>query len=119
MVSETPFSVAGHPDLITPERRRAQRCASRMPCWLLVDDALLTARLLDVSATGAYLKTAADIPLGTRIVLRHASAGQIDARVVRRGDDGIGIAFDLGENSVGFTLRAVTAEMTQQPLSSH
>jgi hypothetical protein len=76
---------------------------------------MLAARLSDISATGAYVLTDHLLPLGTTIVLKHPTAGQLAARVVRHDADGIGMIFDLNEMSVGFALRVVASEMTQSP----
>jgi hypothetical protein len=101
------------------DRRRSERRHTLSLCWILLGEQLLTVKLGDISATGAYLITTVDIPLETTLVLRHPVAGQIEAHVVRKGEDGIGIAFSLSEASVGFTLRAVTADMTQSPPHTH
>jgi hypothetical protein len=93
-------------------RRHAERRPSFSPCWIVHGTLTLTAKVSNISASGAYLVTSHLIPLGETIVLRHPSAGQIEAHVVRHGVDGIGVAFHLSEASVGFTLRAVTADMT-------
>jgi hypothetical protein len=117
--SHAPFAVSTVASAATSNRRFAERRPSFSPCWILHGDQLLTAKVSNISASGAYLVTSHIIPLGEPIVLRHPSAGQIEAHVVRHGVDGIGIAFHLSEASVGFTLRAVTADMTlAQPLQT-
>lgn len=113
--SYNPLTAAPEQDLAILDRRRAERRKSSLRCHMLDRKNVLTAIMSDVSATGAYLLTAHRIPLETVFVLQHPYAGQIEARVVRHHLDGIGVSFLLNEASVGFTLRAVTAEMTHTP----
>jgi PilZ domain len=120
MVSNhAPFAASTVAPAWAPNRRYAERRPSFSPCWILHGEQILTAKVSNISASGAYLETVHIIPLGETIVLRHPSAGQIEAHVVRHGAEGIGVAFHLSEASVGFTLRAVTADMTMsQPLQT-
>jgi PilZ domain len=97
------------------DRRRATRRGVLAACWLIHNDAMLTARLSDISATGAYLLTPHHLPLETEIMLRHPSAGQLAARIARHDSQGIGLAFVLSEASVGFALRVVASDMTHDP----
>jgi PilZ domain len=97
------------------DRRRASRRGVLASCWLIHNEAMLTAKLSDISATGAYLLTPHHLPLETEIVLRHPAAGQLAARIARHDAHGVGVAFVLSEASVGFALRVVASDMTHAP----
>jgi hypothetical protein len=81
-------------------------------CMLLGHEAAPGA-LREVSATGAFLETAARPGLGARVELRHPDAGAIQGLVQALADDGILLSFPDTENSVAFALAAIAADMSQ------
>ena len=90
----------------------ASRWRRRTLC-VLIADLPCPAALREVSATGAFLETNARPPLGQSVELHHPEAGAIAATVRSLSPDGIAIGFDCGEDSVGFALAAITADMSR------
>ena len=95
------------------ERRGGDRHRSQRLCLVIVEGRPETARLRNISATGAFVETNARPRLGHVVQLRHPEAGAIDAEVVRHARDGVALAFTLGEPAVTFALSAISADMTQ------
>jgi hypothetical protein len=93
------------------DRRGAPRARAGGLCVVVTADGPLSARLQDISATGAYFTLAARPALGTVVRLEHPQAGTVDGTVSRHGVDGVGVSFVLGQDSVAFALRAVTASL--------
>ncbi len=90
----------------------ASRWRRRRMC-VLIGDRPAPAALRHVSATGAFLETNARPPLGRVVELHHPEAGAIAGTVRALSRDGIGIAFDCSERSVGFALAAIAADMSR------
>lgn len=90
----------------------ASRWRRRRMC-VLIADMPSPAGLREVSATGAFLETNARPALGASVELHHPEAGQIAATVQSLAGDGIGVAFDFGEQSVAFALAAITSDMSR------
>jgi hypothetical protein len=78
------------------------RWGQRMPCRAVVrishdEHASVEGRMRDISSSGAFIETKADIPVYTRITLwvlgneSAAHAVEIPATVVRTDRDGIGV----------------------------
>lgn len=100
-------------------RRRFSGAAAMASRWrrrrmcVLVADLPVPAALRDVSASGAFLETAARPPLGSGIELHHPEAGAIRGVVSSLAGDGIAIGFDCCEASVAFALAAIAADMSR------
>ncbi len=96
------------PEMASRWRRRAM-CVliAELPC---------PAGLREVSAAGAFLETNARPPLGAGVELHHPEAGAIRGTVRSIAGDGIAIGFEVGEQSVGFALAAITADMSRPTL---
>lgn len=97
---------------IDSDRRSAARYCVRSICVLETPDGPLTGRLRDISGTGAFIETEHQVAIGTRVRLIHSVAGAIETKVSRVSEDGLGLLFSLGDESVTFALRTVAAEMT-------
>ena len=95
----------GRSGMASPWRRR------RM-CMIIGSHAA-PAALREVSASGAFLETAARPGLGDRVELRHPDAGAIQGQVRALADDGILLSFADTENSVAFALAAIAADMSR------
>src|SRR5687767_11159227 len=80
---------------------------------VLVTDLPAPAALRDLTACGAFVETNARPEIGAAVELRHPEAGTIAARVTGVHGDGVALAFDCNERSVGFVLAAVAADMTR------
>jgi len=90
----------------------ATRWRRRRMC-ILVAGSAAPAALRTISASGAFLETAARPGLGDSVELRHPEAGTIEATVRALAPDGIDLAFPLGEGSVAFALAAIAADMSR------
>ena len=97
---------------LNAQARMASRWRRRRMCVLIADSAA-PAALREVSASGAFLETAARPAVGTRVELRHPEAGSIDGEVRWVSDEGIALIFTYGERSVAFALSAITADMSR------
>lgn len=97
---------------LTADRRTAPRYRIESLCVLSTDDEPITVRLREVSATGAFVESRRRLDIGAAVVLRHASAGDIAAHVARHAADGMALQFTLGDQAVGFALRAIACDMT-------
>ncbi len=97
---------------MTQERRERPRYRVESGCIIKAGADVLTGTLEEVSASGAYVHTEHRLPLGTLVSLQHPTGGHILASVVRLTANGFGVAFDLGEPSVTFALRAIAGDMT-------
>jgi hypothetical protein len=93
----------------------ATRWRRRRMCVLIAGHPA-PAALREVSAAGAFLETNARPALGATVELRHPDAGTIFGEVRLLADDGVGIAFECGERSVGFALAAIAADMSRPPV---
>jgi hypothetical protein len=90
----------------------ATRWRRRRMCVLVAGGAA-PAALRTISASGAFLETAARPALGEKVELRHPEAGTIAATVRSLGPEGIELAFPVGEASVAFALAAIAADMSR------
>lgn len=97
---------------MTQERRERPRYRVESGCIIKAGKETLTGTLEEVSASGAYIVTDHRLPLGTLVSVQHPTGGNIMASVVRMTAAGFGVAFDLGEPSVTFALRAIAGDMT-------
>jgi hypothetical protein len=97
---------------IGKDERMASRWRRRRMC-ILIADSPSPAALREVSARGAFLETNARPPLGASVELRHPEAGTIQGIVQALADDGVRLGFSCGEQSVGFALAAIAADMTR------
>jgi hypothetical protein len=80
--------------LVKPNRRRYDRRLVSATIYLHVGAERLQCQISDVSASGALLTGVAIMPIGTLLVLEVPAVGvQADVRVVRRSDQGMGVAF--------------------------
>lgn len=95
-----------------PDRRREPRHSVQGHCWFDLDGVLHSGLLIDVSAAGGYVCSQLRPAIGSRTMLAHPSGGAVAAQIARHGADGFGIAFELGEASVTFALRAIAGAMT-------
>ncbi|HYD38203.1 MAG TPA: hypothetical protein VEA60_11350 [Allosphingosinicella sp.] len=93
-------------------RAMATRWRRRRMCVLVAGGAS-PAALRTVSASGAFLETAARPGLGDSVELRHPEAGAIRATVRSLAPDGVELGFPLGEASVAFALAAIAADMSR------
>jgi hypothetical protein len=80
---------------------------------VLIADAPAPAALREISAGGAFLETNARPALGASVELRHPYAGSIFGEVRSLAEDGVGIGFTYGEQSVAFALAAIAADMSR------
>ena len=94
--------------MATPWRRR-RMCILHAP-------APAPAALRRISAAGAFLETNARPELGSIVELHHPDAGAITATVCGVASDGVEIGFVCGEDSVGFALAAIAADMSRPAL---
>jgi methyl-accepting chemotaxis protein len=77
------------------DRRESERHAVDLPCRMTVGDQTREARVTDLSATGAGIRGAGDVPIGARGVLSIDGAGLALPFVVRRNEAGLaGLALD-------------------------
>jgi hypothetical protein len=90
----------------------ATRWRRRRMC-VLIADAPAPAALREINAGGAFLETNARPPLGSEVELRHPYAGTILGEVRILAEDGVGIGFAYGEQSVAFALAAIAADMSR------
>ncbi|HEX2762943.1 MAG TPA: hypothetical protein VHM92_03725 [Allosphingosinicella sp.] len=97
--------IGGENRMATPWRRR-RMCILHAP-------SPAPAALRRISATGAFLETNVRPPLGTGVELHHPEAGAIHGVVSGVSSDGVEIAFACGEDSVGFALAAIAADMSR------
>jgi len=102
----------GAPQSLESSTLMATRWRRRRMC-VLIADAPAPAALREISAGGAFLETNARPALGTKVELRHPYAGAILGEVRSIADDGVGIAFTYGEQSVAFALAAIAADMSR------
>jgi PilZ domain len=94
------------------DRRREPRHNVQGPCWFDVDTVLHSGLLVEVSAVGAYVIARKLPPVGSWLMLAHATGGAVAAQVVRHGEEGFALRFELGEPSVTFALRAVAGALS-------
>ncbi|MEA1675152.1 PilZ domain-containing protein [Nitrospirillum sp. BR 11163] len=82
-------------NLVRPSNRRTyDRLSVDSHVQLSCGDVLVSCRIADVSAGGAFLVPDPDLPIGTEGVLRLPGAPVAAAvRIVRRTDSGVGIEF--------------------------
>ncbi|WP_243455664.1 hypothetical protein [Sphingosinicella sp. BN140058] len=80
---------------------------------ILVAESPSPAALREVSARGAFLETNARPPLGSAVELRHPEAGTIRGVVQAFAHDGVRLDFICSEQSVGFALAAIAADMSR------
>ena len=99
-------------DYAAPDRRNTQRFRRHRTCELDTGGAIVTVRLHNVSGAGAFVELGLRPPLGAKVLLRHPDAGEIAARVIRHGDEGVGLSFAAGRRAVTFALVAIAADMT-------
>ncbi len=97
---------------VLTERRETPRYRIWSHCALELPDGHLAARLCDISAAGAFVETPTMVPAGTVLTLHHPTAGAMTATVARQADNGLALAFILGEPAVTFALRVIAADMT-------
>jgi hypothetical protein len=90
----------------------ATRWRRRRMC-VLITDVPAPAAMREINAGGAFLETNARPPLGACVELRHPHAGSIFGEVRSIADDGVGISFTYGEQSVAFALAAIAADMSR------
>ena len=90
----------------------ASRGRRRRMC-ILIADAPCPAALREVSARGAFLETNARPALGTSVELRHPEAGAIRGTVQALAHDGVRLGFLCSEQSVGFAMAAIAADMSR------
>lgn len=95
------------------DRRSVARFRSHRLCQIIAGRRRDSARLREISATGAALDTNARPPLGEAVWLRHPEAGEIAARVTRHTLEGVSISFDLDDKSVSFAVLALATDMTE------
>ena len=94
------------------DERMASRWRRRRMC-ILVAESPSPAALREVSARGAFLETNARPPLGSAVELRHPEAGAIRGVVQAFAHDGVRLDFACSEQSVGFALAAIAADMSR------
>jgi hypothetical protein len=94
------------------ERRERPRYSISTGCFFDVAGDSHGGKLVEVSASGAFIETKLRLPLGTLVVLSHETGGRICGSIVRLAPDGFGMAFDLGEPSVTFALRTIAGNMS-------
>ncbi len=87
-----------HIQLSLPERRRFSRSAICSNLRLLVNDESYAAKLIDISPSGAQVRTTVVPRMGVNIIIEVERLGAIPARVVRRLSNSIAIEFELPEN---------------------
>ena len=102
----------GAPDSLDSRNLMASRWRRRRMC-VLIADAPAPAAMREINAGGAFLETNARPPLGASVELRHPHAGSICGQVRSIADDGVGISFTYGEQSVAFALAAIAADMSR------
>jgi hypothetical protein len=100
------------------ERRERPRYSVSSGCLYEVAGENHGGTLIEVSASGAFVQTMNRLQLGTLVVLTHETGGRICGAVVRLSAEGFGMAFDLGEPSVTFALRAIAGSMSNTLVTS-
>ncbi|WP_246263246.1 hypothetical protein [Parasphingopyxis algicola] len=90
----------------------ASRWRRRRMC-VLHADAPAPAALETVSGRGATVRSNAQPACGSTVKLVHPAAGEIVAEVHAISETGIELSFAGDEDSVGFALSAVAADMTR------
>ena len=95
----------GGTQMASPWRRR------RM-CVLIAGEPA-PAALRTISATSAFLETNVRPLLGSLAELHHPDAGAIEGLVEAVCHDGVRLRFACTEDSVGFALAAITADMSK------
>lgn len=70
------------------------------------------AALVRISGSGAFVRSNMRPERGSTVSLRHPVSGEIEAIVAAIHEDGIELAFETGEHSIGFALGAIAADMT-------
>ncbi|WP_044561445.1 PilZ domain-containing protein [Azospirillum sp. B4] len=82
-------------NLVRPNNRRTyDRLSVDSEVQLSCGDTIVSCRIADVSAGGAFLTPGPDLPIGTEGVLRLPGAPVAAAvRIVRRTENGVGIEF--------------------------
>lgn len=95
---------------IDPRSSTRYRC--RRLCLVVAGTRRDPARLHAISAAGAILDTNARPALGEVVRLLHPGAGEIEAHVSRHSRDGVVLSFDLDDDAVAFTMRALATDMT-------
>lgn len=91
--------------MATPWRRR-RMCILHAP-------SPAPAALRRISGSGAFLETNSRPELGATVELHHPDAGAIFGTVCGLSSDGVEIGFLCGEDSVGFALAAIAADMSR------
>lgn len=89
-------------------RSRARQNVSAL-CIFRTVDAVYTGTLVEISAAGALIHSAHRLTAGTQVMIDHPAAGSIAAKVARVTDNGIAVAFELGEPAVTFAMKLITA----------
>ena len=79
------------------QRRHRRIPAGRRPARLLVDGAWHNGCLIDISAGGAAVEIDGRAAVGGRVVISDPELGLIGGTVVRRGEEGPSMIFDLDE----------------------
>ncbi len=81
------------------DRRSAVRRRSTQAVLVLSDGRSITARLGDISETGARVQGVPSLPEGQRLTLRFLDGAEMGAQVVWAKDGAIGLHFDspIGE----------------------
>ena len=94
------------------KERMASRWRRRRMC-ILVAETPSPAGLREVTARGAFLETNARPALGSCVELRHPEAGAIQGTVQALAHDGVRLDFTCSEDSVGFAMAAIAADMSR------
>ena len=97
---------------IGTNERMASRWRRRRMC-VLIAETPAPAALREVNARGAFVETNARPALGAFVELRHPEAGNIRGVVQAVAHDGVRLGFSCGEQSVGFALAAIAADMSR------
>ena len=95
----------GGTQMASPWRRR-RMC-------VLIAGGPAPAALRTISATSAFLETNIRPALGSTVELHHPDAGAIAGLVEAVCHDGIRIGYACTEQSVGYALAAITADMSK------
>lgn len=77
------------------DRRSAVRRRSTQAVLVLSDGRSITARLADISETGARVQGVPSLPEGQRLTLRFLDGAEMGAQVVWAKDGSIGLHFDM------------------------
>src|SRR3954469_6887854 len=97
--------IGGGTHMASPWRRR-RMC-------VLIAGGPAPAALRTISATSAFLETNIRPALGSAVELHHPEPGAIAGRREAVCHDGVRIAYACTEQSVGFALAAITADMSK------